>query len=42
MIWLVVVLEQLEHLAALLGLVDLAGQACHIATAFGMYGPCLP
>lgn len=42
MIWLILILEQLEYLAAQLGLVELAGAACHLAVAFGMYGPCQP
>lgn len=41
-IWLVLVLEQLEALAAALGLPHLAGLFCHIAVAFGMVGPCQP
>jgi hypothetical protein len=42
MIWLILILEQLEHLAALAGLTDVAAAACHLAVAFGMFGPCQP
>lgn len=42
MIWLVLILENLEHLAAALGRPDLAGAACHLAVALGMIGPCQP
>jgi len=38
--WLVVLLEQLEALAATLGRPDIAAQFCHLASAFGMIGPC--
>lgn len=40
MIWLILILEQLEYLAAQAGLIELASWACRFAVALGMYGPC--
>lgn len=40
MIWLILLLERLEYLAALAGQLELASWACHFAVALGMYGPC--
>ncbi len=41
--WLIVwFLERLEAAAAAAGLTQLAGEVCHVATALGMVGPCLP
>jgi hypothetical protein len=40
--WIVLMLERFEALAASLGQMELAGQICHVAAAFGMVGPCLP
>lgn len=39
---LILILEWVERLAAELGLVDVAGQACHLAVTLGMFGPCQP